>query len=215
MVFTIHLAIKHTTREQRHFLPVKLDLRRQKVKAKAKAVLREIWFGTWSKKKIIGGWLVTFFSPNVGRWQGPTNVTLSFYECRFSSWDTMRWWGYSNHTLCKRIDLNFFALTCNGDARTSSRCDCAIAHTRATWWNFHYCLFINYLYVFQALSLLFTWCEHGFKSSRKLCVKFKVMKHNKKKVRDCKNNVLKEGKGASVKCLVLHFNGSKIEVKEE
>ena len=54
----------------------------------------------------------------------------------------------------------------------------------------------------------------ALKSSRKLCVKFKVMK-DKKKVRDCKNNVLKEGKGASVKCLVLHFNGSKLEVKEE
>ena len=35
------------------------------------------------------------------------NGTLSFYECRFSSGDTMRWWAHSNPILCKRICLNF------------------------------------------------------------------------------------------------------------
>ena len=125
MVFTVHLAKVHTTREQRHFLPVKLDLRRQKVKAKAKAISLDIWYGTWSKKKIIGGSLVTlvvtfgFLPPNLVRLQGPTNGTLSFYECRFSSGDTMRWWGYSNPTLCKRKYLNFFALTGSEDANIS------------------------------------------------------------------------------------------------
>ena len=49
MVFTIHLAKVNTETEQRHFLPVKLDLWRQKGKVKAKAVSP----GIWSKKKII------------------------------------------------------------------------------------------------------------------------------------------------------------------
>ena len=44
-------------------------------------------------------------------WQGPTDGILSFYECRFSGGDTMRWWRHSNPTLCKKICLNFFALT--------------------------------------------------------------------------------------------------------
>ena len=37
-----------------------------------------------------------FLTQNFGRWQGPTNDTLSFYECRFSEGNTMRWWGHSN-----------------------------------------------------------------------------------------------------------------------
>ena len=35
----------------------------------------------------------------VRRW-GPTNVTLSFYECRLSDGDTSRWWGHSKSTCC-------------------------------------------------------------------------------------------------------------------
>ena len=48
-----------------------------------------------------------FLSPNFGRWWGPLNGTLAFYECRFSGGDTMRRWGHSNLTLCKRIYFNF------------------------------------------------------------------------------------------------------------
>ena len=48
-----------------------------------------------------------FLPQNFGRWWGPMNGPLSFYECRFSGGDTMRWWGHSNPTLCKRICLNF------------------------------------------------------------------------------------------------------------
>ena len=47
-----------------------------------------------------------FLPQNFWRWQGPTNGTLSFYECRFSGGDTMRWWGQSNPKICKRIGLN-------------------------------------------------------------------------------------------------------------
>ena len=32
---------------------------------------------------------------------------LSFFECRFSGGDTMRWWGHSNPTICKKNCLNF------------------------------------------------------------------------------------------------------------
>ena len=42
------------------------------------------------------------------------NGTLSFYECRFSGGDTMREWGHSNPTLCKRF-LALFDLTGSGD----------------------------------------------------------------------------------------------------
>ena len=42
-----------------------------------------------------------------GGW-GAMSSTLSFHECRFSGGNTMRWWGLSNSTKCKRICLNFF-----------------------------------------------------------------------------------------------------------
>ena len=35
------------------------------------------------------------------------NGTLSFYKCRLSGGDIMRWQGHSDPTLCKRICLNF------------------------------------------------------------------------------------------------------------
>ena len=44
---------------------------------------------------------------NFERWWGPMNVTLSFYECRFSGGDAMRWWGHWNPTLCKRVVWTF------------------------------------------------------------------------------------------------------------
>ena len=46
-----------------------------------------------------------FLPQNFGRWWGPINSILSFYEYRFSDGDTIWWWGHSN-TLCKRICLN-------------------------------------------------------------------------------------------------------------
>ena len=33
-----------------------------------------------------------FLYQNFGGWWEPMNDTLSFYECRVSSGDTMRWW---------------------------------------------------------------------------------------------------------------------------
>ena len=60
-----------------------------------------------------------FLAQNFGRWWGVMNGTLSFYECRFSGGDTMRWWGHSNSTCAKEF-FELFALT--GD--------------RDTWWNF-------------------------------------------------------------------------------
>ena len=47
------------------------------------------------------------------------NGTLSFYECRFSGMDTMRWWGHSNNTLCKKHLLELFSLTGGRDIKTS------------------------------------------------------------------------------------------------
>ena len=60
-----------------------------------------------------------FLSQNFGRWRGPANGTLSFYECRFSGGDTMRWWGHSNPTIYAKKNLfELFTLTGIGDANT-------------------------------------------------------------------------------------------------
>ena len=86
-----------------------------------------------------------FWSQHFWRWQGPMNAILSFYDCRLSDGDTGRWWGHSHHTC-------FFALTGGGDAKTSCSCPHAplpstfihlCARIRATWWNFHYLVFIR------------------------------------------------------------------------
>ena len=53
------------------------------------------------------------------RWQEPMNGTLSFYECSLSVGDTMRWWGHSNPTICKKKKFELFALT---DDRTQELC---------------------------------------------------------------------------------------------
>ena len=42
-----------------------------------------------------------------GNW-GPTNGTLSFYECRLSRVDSMRWWELSNSVMQKNL-FQFFA----------------------------------------------------------------------------------------------------------
>ena len=47
-----------------------------------------------------------FLPQNLGRCYEPMNGTLSFYECRLSGGDTMRWWGHSNPTCCNQICLN-------------------------------------------------------------------------------------------------------------
>ena len=39
---------------------------------------------------------------NFERWWGPTSDILSLFECRFSGEDTMRWWGHSTLTICKK-----------------------------------------------------------------------------------------------------------------
>ena len=49
-----------------------------------------------------------FLPQNLGRWQEPTNSSLSIYEWRFNGENTMRWWGHSNPTLCKRVCLNLW-----------------------------------------------------------------------------------------------------------
>ena len=49
-----------------------------------------------------------FLPKSFGRWWGPTNVTLSFYECRLSGRDTQRWGGgHLNPTCRNQICLNF------------------------------------------------------------------------------------------------------------
>ena len=44
-----------------------------------------------------------YLPQNFKWWWVPMNGTLSFYECRFSGGDTMKWWGHSNPILCKRV----------------------------------------------------------------------------------------------------------------
>ena len=55
-----------------------------------------------------------FLPQNFGRWYGPMNGTLLFYESGFSVGDTMRWWGHASPTVCKRICLNFLHLQAVG-----------------------------------------------------------------------------------------------------
>ena len=40
-----------------------------------------------------------FLPQNFWKWQGPTNGTLSFYECRFSGGDTIKWGRGGTQTL--------------------------------------------------------------------------------------------------------------------
>ena len=90
-----------------------------------------------------------FLLQNFGRWQGPMNDTLSFYECRFSGGDTMRWWGNSNPTSWKITCLNFLLSQAVGMhklwVRMLAPCHClhpdASDHGWATWWNLHYLIF--------------------------------------------------------------------------
>ena len=48
-----------------------------------------------------------FLPQNGGMWSGPMNGTLSFYECSWSSGNSMRWWRYSNPTCYNPIYLKF------------------------------------------------------------------------------------------------------------
>ena len=56
-----------------------------------------------------------FWLQKFGRWQGPTNGTLSF-------WDTPRWQGHSNPTCCNWIHLNFFHSQAVRDTNISFSC---------------------------------------------------------------------------------------------
>ena len=61
------------------------------------------------------------------------NGTLSFYECRFSGGDTMRWWGILNPYLMQKKLFELFTLTGGRDVKNSGISVC----TRAIWGNFH------------------------------------------------------------------------------
>ena len=62
------------------------------------------------------------------------NGILSFYECRFSGGDTMRWWGHTNPTVCKKYLYELFALTGSGDIKTS---DVSTNTQEPPLWIFH------------------------------------------------------------------------------
>ena len=74
-----------------------------------------------------------FLVQNLGRWPGPTNGTLSIYECRFSGGDTMSWGGGALKPYLSKKMFELSALTSDEDAKTSS----AGPHARAqaTWKN--------------------------------------------------------------------------------
>ena len=59
-----------------------------------------------------------FLPQNFGSLRGPMIGTLSFYECRLSSGDTLRC--YSNPTCCNEICFELFALTGGRDTETTS-----------------------------------------------------------------------------------------------
>ena len=68
-----------------------------------------------------------FLPQTSGKYWGPMNGTLSFYEARFSGGDTERSWGHANPTCCNRIHLNFLH---SEDTQTSSLCPSSICtHT--------------------------------------------------------------------------------------
>ena len=67
-----------------------------------------------------------FLPQHYGRQLGPTNGTLSFYECRFSGGDTMRWRGHSTPTLHKRICFNFLHSQAVGIENTWGMSTCEI-----------------------------------------------------------------------------------------
>ena len=80
------------------------------------AYFLHIW---WLVSQLSGClWL---FAPKLWNVAGPMNCILPFYECRFSGGDTMRWWGHSNPTLCKRICFNFFTHAVTGHKNSGGR----------------------------------------------------------------------------------------------
>ena len=52
------------------------------------------------------------FVQKIWEWRGPMNGILLdlFCECSLNSYDTHRWWGYSNPTCCNKIWFELFAL---------------------------------------------------------------------------------------------------------
>ena len=70
-----------------------------------------------------------FLPQNFGRWEGPINVTLSFYESRLSDRATQRWWEHSNPNCCNRICLNFLHSRVVGMLKHPL----TPAHVGATW----------------------------------------------------------------------------------
>ena len=72
-----------------------------------------------------------FLLQNVGRWYGPTNCTLSFYECRFSGGDTITCWRTLKPNLMQKT-LKFLLMG-GGDIKTLGASICAIAFIRAIW----------------------------------------------------------------------------------
>ena len=68
-----------------------------------------------------------FLPQNFGRWWGPTNSTLSVYECRFSG----GWWRHWNPTKCKKKLFQRFALTGGRDTKTLGASTHTISCTRA------------------------------------------------------------------------------------
>ena len=118
-----------------------------------------IWWLDRDTIIIFGGllespWLLLAFWPKIlGGDRDLRMVLLSFYECRFSGGDTMRWWGHSNPTLCKRICLNFCTRR-QWDEKTSDMGTHTIAHAEVTWWNLYYLNF--FLLVICLIHLFWT-----------------------------------------------------------
>ena len=64
-----------------------------------------------------------FLPQKFGRWQGPMNGTLSFYECRFSGGELV---GAPNPYLMQNNLFELFARTGGKDAKNSGTSVCAL-----------------------------------------------------------------------------------------
>ena len=81
-----------------------------------------------------------FLPRNCGRWWGPMNGTLSFYECRFSGGCHEVVVTLKRYLMQKNL-FELFALRGSGDTKTSG----ASAHTdEPPLWNFQNTIYIVY-----------------------------------------------------------------------
>ena len=83
------------------------------------------------------------------------NVTLSFYECRFSGWDTNEVIVTHNPYAMQKNLFELFALTGGGDKKISGVSTCTITRTKSPGETF------TIFYLVGTSTIYNVWCREG------------------------------------------------------